>query len=318
MNLRAAVSLSAIAAVLIFGVGYMSLGVLRLDPRLTYITADLRQDNSGGLGPNSPVLLAGVQVGRTESVRKQAGGVLVRLRIDSRYQIPVSSEVRIEQLSALGEPYIAFAPESGAGPFLEDGQVVAADRIHRPMTITALSARLVELLDQIHPEAIARLVDTFDRALAGTDAAMQTLQRSSTLLAATLLSRTDTLRQLFADMQALGGDMAWLGPSLATAGPLFGEFGVTLNAIVESGAELVDSRPVSDFFTGDGLVPFLDNLTALIAEIGPSIAPLGQILGPVVTDAVNRAPAIDISTLIDQALQSVDADGTVHLRIGVK
>lgn len=318
MNLRAAVSLSAIAAVLIFGVGYMSLGVLRLDPRLTYITADLRLDNSGGLGPNSPVLLAGVQVGRTESVRKQAGGVLVRLRIDSRYQIPVSSEVRIEQLSALGEPYIAFAPESGAGPFLEDGQVVAADRIHRPMTITALSARLVELLDQIHPEAIARLVDTFDRALAGTDAAMQTLQRSSTLLAATLLSRTDALRQLFADMQALGGDMAWLGPSLATAGPLFGEFGVTLNAIVESGAELVDSRPVSDFFTGDGLVPFLDNLTALIAEIGPSIAPLGQILGPVVTDAVNRAPAIDISTLIDQALQSVDTDGTVHLRIGVK
>ncbi|WP_410876212.1 MlaD family protein [Nocardia sp. A7] len=318
MNLRAAVSLSAIAAVLVFGVGYMSLGVLRFDPRISYLTADLRLENSGGLGPNSPVLLAGVQVGRTESVRKQSGGVLVRLRIDTRYRIPVSSEVRIEQLSALGEPYIAFAPKSGAGPYLEDGQVVAADRIHRPMTITALSARLVELLDQINPEAIARLVDTFDRALAGTDTAMQTLQRSSTLLAATLLSRTEALRQLFADMQALGADMAWLGPSLGTAGPLFGEFGVTLNAIVESGSALVESRPVPAFFTGDGLVPFLDNLTALIAEIGPSIAPLGQILGPVVTDAVHRTPAIDISTLIDQALQSVDADGTVHLRIGVK
>ncbi|WP_328661490.1 MlaD family protein [Nocardia salmonicida] len=318
MNVRATVSLSAIAAVLVFGVGYMSLGVLRLDPRLSYITADMRLDNSGGLAPNSPVLLAGVQVGRTESVRKQAGGVLVRLRIDSRYRIPVSSNVRIEQLSALGEPYIAFAPQTGAGPYLEDGQVVAADRIHLPMTITALSARLVELLEQIHPEAIANLVDTFDRALAGTDTAMQTLQRSSTLLAATLLSRTEGVRQLFADVQALGGNMEWLGPSLGTAGPLFGEFGVTLNAIVESGSELVESRPVPSYFTGDGLVPFLAELTTLINEIGPSIAPLGQVLGPVVTDAVNRTPAIDISTLIEQALQSVDADGTVQLRIGVK
>ncbi|MFD3746354.1 MlaD family protein [Nocardia sp. NPDC058633] len=311
-------SLSAIAAVLVLGVGYMSLGVLRLDPRISYISADLRLNNSSGLAPNSPVLLAGVQVGRIESVRKQEGGVLVQLRVDSRYRIPVSSDVRIEQLSALGEPYIAFSSASGAGPYLEDGQVVAADRIHPAMTITALSARLVELLDQIHPEAIARLVDTFDRALAGTDSAMQTLQRSSTLLAATLLSRTEAIRQLFADIQALGGDMAWLGPSLGVAGPLFGEFGVTLNAIVESGSALVESRPLSAYFTGDGLVPFLDNLTTLINEIGPSMAPLGQILGPVVTDSVNRTPAIDISTLIDQALQSVDADGTVHFRIGVK
>ncbi|MFF2086233.1 MlaD family protein [Nocardia sp. NPDC058176] len=318
MNLRAVVSLSAIAAVLVFGVTYMSLGVLRLDPRIGYITVDLRLANSGGLGPNSPVLLAGVRVGRTESVRKQADGVLVRLRIDDRYQLPVSSDVRIEQLSALGEPYVAFAPTSDAGPYLADGQVVDANRVHLPMTVTALSARLVELLDQIHPEAIARLVDTFDRALAGTDAAMQTLQRSSTLLAATLLSRTEAVRQLFTDVQALGGDMAWLGPSLGTAGPLFGEFGVTLNAIVESGSALVESRPVPDYFTGDGLVPFLAELTTLIEEIGPGIAPLGQILGPVVTDAVRRSPAIDISTLIDQALQSVDAEGTVHFRIGVK
>ncbi len=41
-------------------------------------------------------------------------------------------------------------------------------------------------------------------------------------------------------------------------------------------------------------------------------------LDPVVTDAVHRAPAIDVSTLIDQALQSVGPDGTVHFRIAVK
>lgn len=318
MNIRAAVSLSAIAAVLILGVGYMSVGVLGFDPRRDFLTVEMNLDRTGGLGPNAPVLLAGVRVGRVESVRKQATGVRVGLRIDSRQRIPLSCTVRIEQLSALGEPYLAFAPDSGAGPYLEDGQVIPTDRIHLPMTITALSTKLVALLEQIRPEAIAHLVDTFDRALAGTDAARQTLQRSSTLLAATLLSRTEAIRALFADIQALGGDMDWLGPSLGAAGPKFGEFGVTLSAIVESGSALVESRPLDDYVTGDGLVPFLARLTELITEIGPSIEPLGQVLGPVVTDAVRRAPAIDISTLIDQALQSVGPDGTVHFRIAVK
>ncbi|MBW0274156.1 hypothetical protein ATM97_33090 [Nocardia sp. MH4] len=318
MNLRAVVSLSAIAAVLILGVAYMSFGVLGFDPRRDFLTAEMTLDSAGGLVPNAPVLLAGVRVGRVEAVRKQASGVRVALRIDSSRRIPLSSTVRIEQLSALGEPYLVFAPDSGAGPYLEDGQVIPTDRIHLPMTVTALSAKLVDLLAQIRPEVIARLVDTFDRALAGTDAARQTLHRSSNLLAATLLSRTDAIRGLFADIQALGGDMAWLGPSLGAAGPKFGEFGVTLSAIVESGSALVESRPLDDYVTGDGLVPFLARLTELITEIGPSIEPLGQVLDPVVTDAVHRAPAIDVSTLIDQALQSVGPDGTVHFRIAVK
>ncbi|MGV9663971.1 MlaD family protein [Nocardia niigatensis] len=318
MNVRAAVSLSSIVAVLVFGVSYMTFGVLHLDPRRTYITAEMRLDNSGGLVAHSPVLLAGVQVGRTESVTRQATGVLVRLRIESRYRIPLSSDIRIEQLSALGEPYIQFSPQQAGGPFLEDGQVVPANRIRKPMTITELSGKVVDLLAQIKPEVVADLVGTFSRALAGTDPAMQTLQRSTSLLAATLLSRTQTIRQLFSDMQALGGDIEWMGPSLASAGPQFGAFGTTLNKIVESGSALAESRPVASYFTGDGLVPFLRNLTAFFEQIGPTAAQLGPVLEPVVTDAVRRTPAIDISALIAQGLQGVDADGTVHLRIGVR
>ncbi|WP_024803552.1 MlaD family protein [Nocardia sp. BMG51109] len=318
MNARAAVSLTAIATVLVLGITYMTVGVLHLDPRRSHITADLRLADSGGLGPNAPVLLRGVQVGRAQEVRKQAQGVLVRLEIDTRYRIPLSSNVIIEQLSALGEPYIEFEPPDGSGPYLANGQVVPTDRIRTPMTITALSSRLVELLNQFRPEVMARLVDTFDQALAGTDATMQTLQRSTTLLATTLLSRTAAVRQLFSDIQSMGGDIDWLGPSLAAAGPELGEFGNFLNRIVEQGQGLVEARPTSDYFTGDGVVPFLDNTTNLLNKIGPSIAPLAPVLRPAVADAVHRTPNIDISALIDQALGSVDTDGTLHFRIGVK
>ncbi|GAB2443283.1 MlaD family protein [Nocardia tengchongensis] len=318
MNIRAAVSLSAIVTVLVLGVVYMTVGVLHLDPRRTYITADMHLDNSGGLAPNSPVLLAGVQVGRTQSVSKEATGVLVRLRIDNRYRIPVASDVRIEQLSALGEPYIEFAPKAGGGPYIANGQTVPTSRIQMPMTISTLAAKLVELLNQVHPEAISRLVETFDHALSGTDATMQTLQRSTTLLAAALLSRTASIRQLFSDIQALGGNMDWLGPSLDAAGPRFGDFGVTLSAIVEQGSTLAESRPVTTYFTGDGLVPFLGNLTALLNRIGPDLAPLGPALAPLTAGIDQRAPVLDISALIDQALQGAGTDGALHFRIGMK
>ncbi|MEU1981082.1 MlaD family protein [Nocardia sp. NPDC019395] len=318
MNMRATLSLSAIAAVLVLGIGYMTIGVLHLDPRRNYLTVDLHLPNSGGLGVNAPVLLNGIQVGRTEQVRKQAEDVLVRLRIDERYHIPASSTVRVEQLSALGEPYIEFAPLDGAGPYLADGQSIPAELVYVPVTITALSARFVELLDQLQPQTIAHLVDTFDRALSGTDAAVQTLQRSTTLLAATLLSRTGTMRQLFADIQALGGNIEWLGPSLSTSGPELGEFGTSLSNVVQQASALVESRPVSDYFTGDGLTPFLGRLTDFLNKIGPNVAPLAPVLQPVVTDSLDRAPQLDISALIEQSLHGIDPDGTLHFRITTK
>ncbi|APA97742.1 hypothetical protein NS506_03692 [Nocardia seriolae] len=318
MNTRTLLSFSAIAAVLLLGIAYMSIGVLHLDPRRGYFTTELRLDNSGGLGVNSPILLTGIQIGRIESVGKQARGVRVRLRIDDRYRVPVASDVRIEQLSALGEPYLEFAPQAAAGPYLADGQVISAEKVHAPTTVTDLAARVVDLLNQLHPESIGHLVGTFDRALAGTDAAVAVLQRSTDLLAATLLSRTAAIRQLFADLQAMGGDMDWLGPSLAGAGPELGQFGITLNDIVANGAALAESRSVDSNFTGDGLVPFLKSLDALIDRIGPGLAPLGPALEPVVRDAVQRTPALDISALIGQALRGVGEDGAVHLRVGLK
>ncbi len=318
MNLRGTVSLSAIALVLVLGVGYMAVGVLHFDPRRTYLTVGMHLDNAGGLLPNSPVLLDGIKVGSALDVRKQASGVMVRLKIDDHYRIPVSSSVRIEQLSAFGEPYIEFAPQSGAGPYLVNGQAIPTQRIQVPITITALSARFVELLSQLHPRTIANLVGTFDRALSGTDAAMQTLQRSTTLLAATLLSRTDAIRRLFSNIQALGGNIDWMGPALTTGGPQFGQFGQALSDIVDQASALVESRPVPDYFTGDGLTPFLSNLTAFLSKIGPGVAPLAPVLQPVVTDAVNRAPRLDVSALIDQALHGVDPDGTLHFRITAK
>ncbi|WP_280297212.1 MlaD family protein [Nocardia abscessus] len=318
MTARSLFSLASIGLVLILGLTYMTANVLDIDPRRRYIDVELRLDNSGGLGADAPVLLKGTRVGHVDAVRKHAREVRVGLRIDSRYRIPVSSLVRIEQLSALGEPYVEFDPADDRGPYFENGRSVSADRTRAPATITTLSVRMVDLLEGIDPETIAQLVDTFQRALTGTDAAMQTLRRSAALLAATILSRKDSIRQLLADIQAMGTDIAWLGPSLAEAGPQFGRFGEALSTVIQSASEFIEARPTSDYFTGDGMVPFLDNLTALVEELGPDVARSVPALLPALTDAVAHAPAIDISDLIRQALLSVSDDGALQFRIAIR
>lgn len=318
MTVRSLFSLASIGLVLVLGVTYMTRNVLDIDPSRHYITVELRLDNSGSLGADAPVLLRGTRVGHVDSVRTHARQVWVGLRIDSRYGVPVSSQVRIEQLSALGEPYVEFEPADDHGPYLENGQTVAADRIRAPATITTLSVRAVELLDGIDPEAVEQLVDTFQRALTGTDAAMATLRRSAALLAATILSRKDSIRRLLGDVQTMGTDIAWLGPSLAEAGPQFGRFGEALSTVIQSASEFIEARPTSDYFTGDGIVPFLDKLTALVEELGPDVARSVPALLPALTEATSHIPVVDISDLIRQALLSVSDDGALQFRIAIR
>ncbi|MBH0780651.1 MlaD family protein [Nocardia bovistercoris] len=318
MNPRAAASLASIALVLALGIAYMSLGVLEMDPRRETITLDLRLSDSAGLGPNAPVLVNGVETGHVETVHRTPGAVSVRLRIDRRHRIPAASGIRIEQLSALGEPYIEFDPDNDDGPYLQDGQQVPTSRVQAPMTIPTLSARMVELLDQIDPDTVARLLDTFHRTLAGTDTAIATLQRSTTLLAAVILTRRDTLRQLLTDLQHMGADISWLGPALTDAGPQFARFGQALSAVIESASVFIEARPTSDYFTGDGIVSFLDNLTTYLHKIGPDIAPVLPALQPLLDQTLTHTPTIDINTLLDQALDSINPDGTPRFRITLK
>ncbi|MEV0341821.1 MlaD family protein [Nocardia sp. NPDC050713] len=319
MSLRSVVSLGAIVVVLALGIAYTTFGVLKFDPFAKFVTAELILPTSGGLGPRSPVLLTGVEVGKVTSVRKVASGVQAQIRIDHEYRIPVASTLRIENLSALGEPYLLFIPQRDQGPFIEDDQVIDTRALQAPVSIQDLSLRLVELIDQLDPTIVRSLVDGFSTAIEGTASEVPRLERSTKLLAATLLSRSDQIRQLLADLQSISTDIAWVGPSLQAAGSQWLKLAERLDESIDrAGHGLVAKRAAEDFTTGDGLVPFLRQLNEFLDKVGPGIAELAPVLQPLVADMTNAAGGIDIGTLITQAVNSVGADGAVHLRIDLK
>src|SRR5262245_24966868 len=85
------------------------------------VTADF--DNVGDLKAGSPVTMAGVTIGRVESIRvnQQKFKAEVVLRIEKQYsQIPEDSDASIQTAGLLGGKYIGIGP-GGSETFLKDG-----------------------------------------------------------------------------------------------------------------------------------------------------------------------------------------------------
>lgn len=69
-------------------------------------------DNVGGLKPQAPVKSAGVVVGRVGNIKfdDKTFQAVVTLNLDSRYQFPKDSSVKILTSGLLGEQYIGMTP----------------------------------------------------------------------------------------------------------------------------------------------------------------------------------------------------------------
>lgn len=85
-----------------------------------------RFDNIGSLKVRSPVSMAGVRLGRVESIRfdPDAYQAVVTLRIDVAYnRLPTDTFANIYTAGLLGEQYIALDP-GGSPDWLQDGDQI--------------------------------------------------------------------------------------------------------------------------------------------------------------------------------------------------
>ena len=116
MRVRDLLSFIAFGLMIAFAVGYIaSLGV-RIGPpsHRTNISMKVADINSLVVGSN--VLLRGVQVGKVSNIETSIDGATVDFYIDGQFHVPVDSDVRLENLSALGETYIGLGSAEPGRP----------------------------------------------------------------------------------------------------------------------------------------------------------------------------------------------------------
>ncbi|MGW5575196.1 MlaD family protein [Nocardia thailandica] len=313
------ISLFGIAVITVVGAAYLTFGVVRYNPSVERTHATLVLKDSAGLLAGSPILLRGVEIGEITEVHRAGQQVEVGLAVDPAYRLPADSDLYIETLSALGEPYVVFTPSGTGGATLREGQVLTGDRVHAPLSIPEVARLITTALDQLDPAVLDRLITTAETALHGTDTLVPRLARASDLIAAMLTSRSATFGALLANLQRVAPDMDWMGPSFSTAAPRFTEFGERVSQIAAAVQRLINTGDTPAMYVENmGLVPFLDRLTGWIREAGPEIEPYAPMLAPLAASTAESVPQMDLSALIASAAAATAPSGSLHLRVGMK
>ena len=234
----------AIFSILLAGSYYLAIGALHINPAASTITVKVHLSQSGGLLPNQDVTLRGVPIGHIESVSADGEGVSAVARLDSAVKIPTRSAVQVSGLSAAGEQYLDFRPQSSSGPYLANGDQVDERQTSVPVSLAQVLADSDGVLAQVDtqklrairaelsvtqagPEKLAAILDggafllsTLDSVLPET---MSVLKNSRTVLTTLsdvspgISATSGSLQHLLAGITAMDGGYRTLLSSGPTA-----------------------------------------------------------------------------------------------------
>jgi len=181
---------------------------------------------AGGLKVNDEVRIAGVRVGKVDSVSLDGDHVKVAFRIDSDAAFGAETRAAIKVKTLLGAMYLALEP-AGAGQ-LPQGSEIPVDRTSSPYDVVQAFSGLAETSERIDTQQLARSLTTladltrhtpknFRKALSGVSALSSNLaardEQIGTLLQ-NLHSVTSTLNARDQDIVGLMRDSAVLFQAL--------------------------------------------------------------------------------------------------------
>ncbi|GGK34049.1 MCE family protein [Nocardia camponoti] len=213
---RITVANLGLVVVMILGSAYLGVAVLRVDPTKTRMHVTVELATSGGLTVNNDVTYRGVRVGRVSDVRAEGDGVVAIAEIDSETRIPTSGTVSVARLSAAGEQYLDFRPESEAGPYLRDGAIVDRARTAVPVPIQSVLGNVSALFDGMNPDRLTVIVDGLDKALAGGPDSLRNMISGMSQAMAGLSGLLPQTQQLLRNLEVIASTTAHAQPDLGT------------------------------------------------------------------------------------------------------
>ncbi|QIS06332.1 MCE family protein [Nocardia brasiliensis] len=213
---RIAVANLGLVLVLVAGVSYLGAAVLRVNLLPNTYTVRVELANSGGLAANNDVSFRGVRVGRVAEVRISGDGVAALAEIDKTARIPVGGTVAVGRLSAAGEQYLDFRPDTDSGPYLGDGSVVERARTTVPVTVQSVLSSMSGLISGLNPARLNVIIDELDKALAGGPDRLRNMISGISRAMAGLTDLLPQTRQLIENLQVIAETTAHAQPDLST------------------------------------------------------------------------------------------------------
>lgn len=314
MNTRIVASFVAFAAMFVLAFYTLYGYGVRTGPPDDRTNLSMAVGDVNNLLVGSNVLLRGVPVGKVTGIRTAVDEAMVDFYVDNRYQIPVDSEVRLENLSALGEAYIGFLPQADGGPVLQDGQRIETDRIVPPASISELAVSFSRVLNQADPDALKRVVGELNLALPDPKLVLPNIARAAQLFRSTVADFNGRGRDLLDNFQTLLENAGWLGPIVAETAPIVQRVGTSSGQLF-AGVEI--QRPLGGADISIQVNYLVDRLQRLLDNNGGDLKAIGEAFQPHLQGIAGALMNFDTGQILGHMLESVPADGAVTLHVNV-
>ncbi|MGW0021464.1 MlaD family protein [Rhodococcus sp. NPDC003382] len=316
MNRRTVLSVTGMVLIAALSFVYMGQAGLQTGLGEDAYTAEVEVPDTNGLVVGSRVLMRGIEIGEVADITASADAVHVAWKYDRNSPIPADSTIRLDNLSALGEPFLAVWPQSTAAQYLEDGAVIDDDQVYVPTTFEELSEKLTNLLTQVEPEGVRDIFRTLDVALPDDPRVHGNLSRSGELMAATLTRNADTFTTILRTIQPLLMDSVTVSTGMHASAPWLVGLLSGLTDLADAVRDVQDQGMLNDGIEY-GASPFIGELQKFLDATAADLEVIGVNLLPAVSEAANSIRAMDIGTLINNVLASTESGDALTLNVEI-
>ncbi|WP_433524702.1 MCE family protein [Nocardia pseudovaccinii] len=213
---RITVANIGLIVVLILGISYLGAAVLRINPLPSTYRVRVELKSSGGLAPNNDVTFRGSRVGKVLDVRVSGDGVAAIAEINDTAKIPVGGTVAVGRLSAAGEQYLDFRPDSDSGPYLSDGSIVDRSATSTPVTVQSVLTNMSGLIGGMNPARLNVIIDELDKALAGGPDRLRNMVAGISRAMSGLTDLLPQTQRLIENLQVIAETTTHAQPDLTT------------------------------------------------------------------------------------------------------
>jgi phospholipid/cholesterol/gamma-HCH transport system substrate-binding protein len=158
---------------------------------------------AGGLKANDEVRIAGVRVGKVDSVELDGDEVLVTFKVDSAEEFGGETRADIKVKTLLGAMYLSLAP-AGEGQLEEDSTIPTA-RTSSPYDVVEAFEGLADTSGQIDTDQLASSMTTLADLTRNTPEEFQAALDGVTRLSANVAAKDEELNSLFRNLEKVAG-----------------------------------------------------------------------------------------------------------------
>lgn len=158
---------------------------------------------AGGLKVDDPVRIAGVRVGKVESIELDGDTVKVGMRIKTDADFGDETRADIKVATLLGSMYVSIDP-AGSGQ-LEKGAEIPVDRTSSPYDVVEAFSGLAETSAKIDTDQLAKSLTTLADLTRNTPQAFQSALKGVSALSSNIAAKNDQINDLLKNLQKVSG-----------------------------------------------------------------------------------------------------------------